>query len=95
MRISLSTTGSARKIAATTALVAALGAGLFGGTAVAIAKPGHPCGHDCGNHNGWRGIEQGRFDHQPFNYDGRWVTPVYHSGYGAWGFWLGPVWIPL
>jgi len=44
---------------------------------------------------GWRGIDQGRFDHQPFNYGGNWVNPVFDQGYGAWGFWLFGVWIPL
>jgi hypothetical protein len=44
---------------------------------------------------GWRGIDQGRFDHQPFNYGGNWVTPVFDSGFGNWGFWLFGVWIPL
>ncbi len=44
---------------------------------------------------GWRGIDQGRWDHQPFNYGGHWVTPVFDPGYRAWGFWLFGVWIPL
>ena len=26
--------------------------------------------------SGWRGIGQGRRDHQPFNYNGSWVTPI-------------------
>ncbi|NTY58907.1 hypothetical protein [Mycolicibacterium sphagni] len=44
---------------------------------------------------GWRGIDQGRWDHQPFNYGGNWVTPVFDPGYQNWGFWLFGVWIPL
>ncbi|APE15291.1 hypothetical protein BOH72_08730 [Mycobacterium sp. WY10] len=44
---------------------------------------------------GWRGIDQGRWDHQPFNYNGNWVSPVFDQGYQAWGFWLFGVWIPL
>jgi hypothetical protein len=44
---------------------------------------------------GWRGIDQGRWDHQPFNYNGNWVTPVFDPGYNAWGFWLFGIWIPL
>ncbi|GAS92098.1 hypothetical protein [Mycolicibacterium brisbanense] len=43
----------------------------------------------------WRGIDQGRWDHQPFNYNGNWVTPVFDPGYNAWGFWLFGIWIPL
>ena len=34
-------------------------------------------------------------DHRPFQYQGHWVTPVFDPGYRAWGFWLGPIWIPL
>ena len=44
---------------------------------------------------GWRGIDQGRFDHQPFNYGGNWVTPVFDPGFNNWGFWFFGVWIPL
>ena len=44
---------------------------------------------------GWRGIDQGRFDHQPFNYNGSWVTPVYNPDFNNWGFWFFGVWIPL
>lgn len=43
----------------------------------------------------WRGIDQGRWDHQPFNYNGNWVSPVFDPGYNAWGFWLFGIWIPL
>ncbi len=34
-------------------------------------------------------------DHRPFQYQGQWVNPVFDHGYQAWGFWLGPIWIPL
>jgi hypothetical protein len=44
---------------------------------------------------GWRGIDQGRIDHQPFNYMGRWVTPVFNPDFNSWGFWLFGIWIPL
>ncbi|BBY61344.1 hypothetical protein [Mycolicibacterium sarraceniae] len=44
---------------------------------------------------GWRGIDQGRWDHQPFNYNGNWVNPVLDPGYQNWGFWLFGTWIPL
>ncbi|WP_102143688.1 hypothetical protein [Mycobacterium hubeiense] len=34
-------------------------------------------------------------DHRPFRYQGHWVTPVFDPGHRGWGFWLGPIWIPL
>jgi hypothetical protein len=44
---------------------------------------------------GWRGIDQGRFDHQPFNYNGSWVTPSFNQDYNNWGFWFLGIWVPL
>jgi hypothetical protein len=44
---------------------------------------------------GWRGIDQGRFDHQPFNYNGNWVTPIFNPDFNNWGFWFLGMWIPL
>ncbi|WP_161600614.1 hypothetical protein [Mycolicibacterium hodleri] len=44
---------------------------------------------------GWRGIDQGRFDHQPFNYRGRWVQPIFNQDFRNWGFWFFGIWIPL
>jgi hypothetical protein len=43
----------------------------------------------------WRNIDQGRFDHQPFNYMGNWVTPVFDAGFNNWGFWFFGIWIPV
>lgn len=43
----------------------------------------------------WRSIDQGRFDHQPFNYNGNWVTPIFNPYFNTWGFWLFGLWIPL
>jgi hypothetical protein len=43
----------------------------------------------------WRGIDQGRFDHQPFNYNGAWVTPIFNPDFNNWGFWSFGIWIPL
>lgn len=43
----------------------------------------------------WRGIDQGRYDHQPFNYNGAWVEPAYNQDYNNWGFWFFGIWIPL
>ncbi|MCV7422940.1 hypothetical protein H7K45_20520 [Mycobacterium yunnanensis] len=42
-----------------------------------------------------RGIDQGRQDHQPFNWNGQQVTPLPAGNGQGWGFWFGPVWIPL
>lgn len=59
-------------------------------------NPGGP-----NNNNGapanWqnRGVDQGRQDHQPFNWNGRQVTPMPAGNGQGWGFWFGPVWIPL
>ena len=39
-----------------------------------------------------RGIDQGRHDHQPFNWNGQQVNPVPDGQRPqAWGFWFGPV----
>jgi hypothetical protein len=43
----------------------------------------------------WRGIDQGRYDHQPFNYRGTWVTPIFNPELRNWGFWFLGLWIPL
>jgi hypothetical protein len=43
----------------------------------------------------WRGLVQGRFDHQPFNYNGSWVTPIFNPDFNNWGFWFFGIWIPL
>jgi len=43
----------------------------------------------------WRSIDQGRFDRQPFNYNGRWVTPIFEPDFNQWGFWFFGIWIPL
>jgi hypothetical protein len=42
-----------------------------------------------------RGIDQGRYDHQPFNWNGQQVNPVFDGGHNAWGFWFLGQWIPL
>ena len=42
-----------------------------------------------------RGVDQGRQDHQPFNWNGQQVTPQQAGNGQGWGFWFGPVWIPL
>ncbi|CAM5719640.1 hypothetical protein MAUB1S_00687 [Mycolicibacterium aubagnense] len=63
--------------------------------------PAAPVGRDDNWHDNqgrdWqhRGIDDARADHQPFDYNGQWVNPVWDNGHNAWGFWLGPIWIPL
>jgi hypothetical protein len=59
-------------------------------------------GHDNGNNRGpapadWhqRGINEGRNDHQPFNWNGQQVTPMPAGNGFGWGFWFNGVWIPL
>ena len=42
-----------------------------------------------------RGIDQGRGDHQPFNWNGQQVTPMPAGNGPGWGFWFGGIWIPL
>jgi hypothetical protein len=43
----------------------------------------------------WRGIDDGRRDHQPFNYNNNWVEPIYSPVFNNWGFWFFGAWIPL
>ena len=76
-----------------------------GGQCNAPNRP--PCGQDQHGNQGpdnrggapadWqnRGPDQGRQDHQPFNWTGQQVTPVQAGNGQGWGFWFGPVWIPL
>jgi hypothetical protein len=42
-----------------------------------------------------RGIDDGRFDHQPFNYQGQRVEPYFDNGQGAWGFQFLGIFVPL
>jgi hypothetical protein len=42
-----------------------------------------------------RGIDQGRQDHQPFNWNGQQVTPMPAGNGAGWGFWFLGMWIPL
>ena len=42
-----------------------------------------------------RGVDQGRQDHQPFNWNGQQVTPMAAGNGAGWGFWFLGVWIPL
>lgn len=55
-------------------------------------------GDDRGNApSGWqnRGVDQGRNDHQPFNWNGQQVTPMPAGNGPGWGFWFLGAWIPL
>jgi hypothetical protein len=85
--------------------------GLFGvGLATAGADPwrqgcDRPGAPRCGDHRDdhgpgpadWhgRGIDQGRFDHQPFNWNGQQVMPMRAGDGNGWGFWFLGQWIPL
>jgi hypothetical protein len=42
-----------------------------------------------------RGIDQGRQDHQAFNWNGVQVNPVPAGNGQGWGFWFMGMWIPL
>ncbi len=54
-------------------------------------RGGNPAPGDWQN----RETDQGRQDHQPFNWNGQQVTPM-PAEYGAgWGFWFLGMWIPL
>jgi hypothetical protein len=44
---------------------------------------------------GHRGVDQGRQDHQPFNWNGQQVTPMPDGNGAGWGFWFLGMWIPL
>ena len=66
--------------------------------------PGYNDHHDDHHDRGYRpdirpedrdGYYRAVHDHRPFQYQGRWVNPVFDIGHQAWGFWLGPIWIPL
>lgn len=98
----------ASTLAAGVGVAGLLGVGL--GTASAepwqpCDRPGAPpCGHDDhrrDDHGGapadWhnRGVDQGRFDHQPFNWNGQQVIPMPAGNGAGWGFWFLGMWIPL
>jgi hypothetical protein len=42
-----------------------------------------------------RGIDQGRYDHQPFNYQGQRVEPYFDNDRGVFGFQFFGIFIPL
>ena len=87
-----------------------LGAAALGiGAGVAAAQPGPPGPGGPGGpgHGPVQGqgppippgdrpaFERAVHDHRPFQYQGRWVNPIFDPGRGHWGFWFGPLWIPL
>lgn len=99
---------SLKRVMYTSAVAAGIGvAGMFGlGIGSASADPGQPCGgwnapmcqgHDNDGPGDWqhRGPDQGRQDHQPFNYNGQWVQPMPAGDGHGWGFWFLGQWIPL
>ena len=101
----------ARRVLYGSTLAAGIGlAGVLGvGLGSAAAEPGQPCNAPgapaCGGHHedrgpapaNWqgRGIDQGRNDHQPFNWNGQQVTPMQAGNGAGWGFWFLGTWIPL
>ena len=42
-----------------------------------------------------RGIDDARFDHQPFNYEGQRVEPYFDNNFNAFGFQFFGIFIPL
>lgn len=96
-----------KRLLATSTLAAGVAAaGLFGvGVGTATAAPGQPCGGPgtaaCqptpapNQGPGQRGIDQGRQDHQPFNYQGQQVHPMPAGNGAGWGFWFLGRWIAL
>ncbi|MEW5808256.1 MAG: hypothetical protein AB1925_02295 [Actinomycetota bacterium] len=97
-----------RTLAASAVAGALLFTGLASGVAgIAAAQPGGPqCGRPgaqaCqpvspANNNDWqrRGIDQGRQDHQPFQYQGQLVRPLPAGNGDGWGFWFLGRWIRL
>ena len=100
---------SASALAAGIGVAGLFGVGL--GTASAdpwqgCDRPGAPpCGDHRDDHRDdrgpapvdWhgRGVDQGRFDHQPFNWMGQQVNPVQSGDGNGWGFWFLGQWIPL
>ena len=95
-----------RKVAASLAAGGIAATGLFGlGLGTATANPGPQCGLPntpaCqgppAQHNGWqnRNMDQGRRDHQPFNYNGQLVHPLPAGNGDGWGFWFLGRWIRL
>jgi hypothetical protein len=99
------------RLLATSTLAAGVGAaGLFGlGLGTASANPGQPCGgpgqsvcqpnpgpnQGPNQPVGQRGIDQGRQDHRPFDYQGHQVTPMPAGNGAGWGFWFLGRWIAL
>jgi hypothetical protein len=93
-----------KRLVAGAVLTGGLGAAALGlGSGLASADPPHP-----GPGPGW--VQPGRpdihpedrdgyyravRDHRPFQYQGHWVNPVFDAGHQGWGFWLGPIWVPL
>ena len=83
--------------------------GLFGlGLGSASADPGPGCDRpgasSCEHRDDrgpgqmqWqnRGVNEGREDHRPFNWNGQQVTPMQAGDGHGWGFWFLGTWIPL
>lgn len=57
--------------------------------------PGNQNGWNQGPPQGYRGIDEGRRDHQPFDWQGQQVAPIFAPQFNQWGFWFLGLWIPL
>jgi|KBSSwiStaDraftv2_1062776.scaffolds.fasta_scaffold90530_1 hypothetical protein len=55
----------------------------------------HPQRFDYDDHWDQRGIDNARFDHRPFNYQGVRVEPYFDNVRAVWGFWFFGVFIAL
>lgn len=98
-----------KRMVCTSTLAAGVGAAsLLGvGLGAANAEPGQPCNapntpacqpqNSGPQNNDWQnhGIDQGRQDHQPFNYNGHQVQPLPAGNGDGWGFWFLGQWIRL
>ena len=99
-----------KRFIAGAALMGGLGAAAVGlGAGMAAADPPFPGPGGAGPGHGWAqppnrppfplhdqpGYYGAVRDHRPFQYQGQWVNPIFDPGHQGWGFWLGPIWIPL
>jgi len=51
--------------------------------------------YDDYDHWDQRGIDNGRYDHRPFNYQGQRVEPYWDNDRAVWGFWFFGIFIAL